>query len=242
MKFGLGIHGTSQNMPDRADAARLIAKLLANRQTSLDEIPRLIEHVQRALASLDATIPEISIAPVPTVRPRPAQRMRLSRAVAPPELPTISAPPAPKPLPSMLVRRAETITVAPAAPSAVFAPAPGSPVRGVVQWFDSRTGQGTLRLAGLSRDVAVDAAMLAACGISRLFKGQEVAATLEGPGEIPRVVALRLANVPATSAASGGMVLDRHAKPVVVELKREAQRRSAARAEAELLLPPQRAR
>jgi hypothetical protein len=38
------------------------------------------------------------------------------------------------------------------------------------------------------------------------------------------------------------MVRDRHAKQVVVELKREALSRTAARAEAEALLPTRRAR
>jgi|HubBroStandDraft_6_1064221.scaffolds.fasta_scaffold490098_1 cold shock CspA family protein len=228
-------------MSEKAEAARLIAKLLANRRTSLDEIPVLIESVQRALAGLGAVAKEIPIIAAPAPKQRPARAKRtVTRAQSSP----IPAPPepAPKALPSMLVRRSTVISVAPAAPMAIFAPAPGSAVRGVVQWFDSRTGQGTLRLAGLSRDVPVDAAMLAAFGIPRLFKGQEIEATLEGAGETPKVVALHLANAPATKAVSGGTVLDRRAKPVVVELKREAQRRGAARAEAELLLPPQRAR
>lgn len=148
----------------------------------------------------------------------------------------------PKALPPMLVRRAEVISVAPAAPAPVFAPTPKGTVRGVVQWFDSRTGQGTLRLPGLSRDVPVDAAMLASFGIPRLFKGQEVEAMVVMAGETPKVTALHLANAPAASVVNGGMVRDRHAKQVVVELKREAQRRSAARAKAELVLPSQPAR
>jgi cold shock CspA family protein len=228
-------------MSEKAEAARLIAKLLASRRTSLDEIPVLIESVQRALADLGAAAKEIPIVSAPAPK---QPRARPKRVVTPPQSSPMPAPPelAPKALPSTLVRRSTVISVAPAAPLAVFAPAPGSAVRGVVQWFDSRTGQGTLRLAGLSRDVPVDAAMLAGFGIPRLFKGQEIEATLEGAGETPKVVALHLANAPATSAASGGTVLDRRAKPVVVELKREAQRRGAARAEAELLLPPQRAR
>lgn len=228
-------------MSETAEAARLIVKLLANRRTTLDEIPGLIESVGRALAGLGATTREIAVVSAPALKQR---RTRGKRATTPPESSPIPAPPepAPKALPSMLVRRSTMISVAPAAPAAVFAPAPNGAVRGVVQWFDSRTGQGTLRLAGLSRDVPVDAAMLAAFGIPRLFKGQEIEAALDGAVETPKVIALHIANAPATSAASGGTVLDRHAKPVVVELKREAQRRSAARAEAELLLPPQRAR
>jgi cold shock CspA family protein len=228
-------------MSEKAEAAHLIAKLLANRRTSLDEIPGLIESVQRALAGLGTTTRAVPIVYAPA---RKQRRARVKRAMTPPKSSPMPAlpEPAPKALPAILVRRSSVISVAPAAPAALFAPTASSFVRGVVQWFDSRTGQGTLRLAGLSRDVPVDAAMLAAFGIPRLFKGQEIEATLDSAIETPKVVALRLANAPATSAASGGTVLDRHAKPVVVELKREAQRRSAARAEAELLLPPQRAR
>src|SRR5579863_8546264 len=227
-------------MSEKADAARLIAKLLAHRRTSLDEIPILIERVGRALAELTATAGATALVSPPAIKQRRARAKPVMAAKSPPLSP--APEPAPRASPSMLVRRAAVISVAPVAPAPVFAPPPGSAVRGVVQWFDSRTGQGTLRLAGLSRDVPIDAASLASFGISRLFKGQEVAATLDNANEAPKLVALHLANAPATSVVSGGTVLDRHAKPVVVELKREAQRRSAARAEAELLLPPQRAR
>jgi cold shock CspA family protein len=225
-------------MSEQAEAARLIAKLLGNRRTSLDEIPSLIEGVHRALAGLGSPQKEDAAA---IAAPVPApQAPRAKRAPKSPPEPT-PAEAAPKVLPPVLVRRADVINVAPVAPAPIFAPSPRDTVRGVVQWFDSRTGQGTLRLPGLSRDVPVDAAMLASFGIPRLFKGQEVEALVVADGETPKVTALHLANAPGTSMASGGMVRDRHAKQVVVELKREAQRRSAARAEAELLLPPQRA-
>ena len=225
-------------MSEQTEAARLIAKLLASRRTSLDEIPRLIDSVQRALAELGPP-KEIATAPPPAKQQR--KRGRPAMALA---NPSIATPPeaAPKASPATLLRRAEVIGVAPVAPTIALVPARAGAVRGVVQWFDSRTGQGTLRLQGLSRDLRVDAGLLAAFGIPRLFKGQEIEATLETAGETPKVTGLQLANAAATSLASRGTVLDRHAKPVVVELKREAQRRGAARAEAELLLPPQRAR
>lgn len=225
-------------MSEQTEAARLIAKLLASRRTSLDEIPRLIDSVQRALAELDPT-QEVVAEPYPAKQPR--KRGRPVRALANPPLAASPETP-PKASPAILLRRAEVIGVAPVAPAIDLVPTRSGAVRGVVQWFDSRTGQGTLRLQGLSRDVRVDAALLAAFGIPRLFKGQEIEATLEAAGETPKVTGLQLANAAATSLASGGTVLDRRAKPVVVELKREAQRRGAARAEAELLLPPQRAR
>jgi cold shock CspA family protein len=141
-----------------------------------------------------------------------------------------------------LIRRADAITVTAVASLPVSLTAPSGTVRGVVQWFDSRTGQGTLRLPGLSHDLPVDAALLASFGITRLFKGQEIEATLVTNSETPRIEKLHLANAPASAAISGGVLRDRHAKTVVVELKRETQRRNVARAEAELLLPPRRAR
>jgi cold shock CspA family protein len=227
-------------MSETTDAARLIAKLLANRRTSLEEIPALIENVRRALAELDANAEEIAIVPVTSVK---RQHARVKRDTPSPSPPVAQLPePVPKPAPSLLVRRAEVVSVAPIAPSATFAPAAVGTVRGVVQWFDSRTGQGTLRLPGMSRDVPIDAVTLARFGISRLFKGQEIEARVEALGETPKVVEIHLANAIPVHAMSGGTVLDRHAKPVVVELKGEAPRRSAARAEAELLLPSQRGR
>ena len=115
-------------------------------------------------------------------------------------------------------------------------------VRGVVQWFDTRTARGTLRLQGVSSDLPVDGDMLTAAGLTRLFKGQEIEATLEDGDDTPKIAALRLLNLSPNSPAMGGTVRDRHAKQVVVELKREALSRAAARAEAELLLPSRRAR
>jgi cold shock CspA family protein len=228
-------------MSEKADAARFIAKLLAKRHTPIEEVPEIIANVHRALSELRSAPQETPVAIAPTRAPRPTPQ-KVARRV--PRTPPAAAPePEMKPPQPTLLRRAEVITVAPVAPAPTFtATPPNGSVRGVVQWFDSRTGQGTLRLPGQSHDVPVDTALLGTFGIQRLFKGQEIDATLEGSGNPPKITALQLVNAPAATPVSGGMVRDRHAKPVVVELKREALSRSAARAEAELLLRPRRAR
>jgi cold shock CspA family protein len=235
-------------MTENADAARFVAKLLAKRHTKLEEIPSLIETVQLALAGLGSA--EIHPAKKPRLKRQPPSEKRASAKQEPKQqelepqeaLPTPTpAEPEPKTPQPVLLRRAEVISVAPAAPNSVFAPSPNGMVRGVVQWFDSRSGQGALRLPGLSHDVPVDAAILSTFGISRLFKGQEIEATL-GTGDAPKILTLHLANSFSTTPVNGGTVRDRHAKRVVVELKREGLSRSAARAEAELLLRPRRAR
>ncbi len=239
MKFRSGIHSDSTRMSDQTHAARLVAKLLAARHTPLDEVPHLIENVQRALSNLESAEPSAAAA-APLVQRRPHHAKAKSR---PPKRPPLASaapvPPieiAPRPAATTLVRRT-AIAAAPAT-AALFSLPTSNAVRGVVQWFDSRSGDGMLRLPGLSRDLPVDAATLASFGISRLFKGQEIDATLAGPADAPKLTALHLANAPAVAPIVVGTVRDRHAKTVVVELKREAPRRSAARAEAELVLPP----
>lgn len=230
-------------MSDQTDAARLVAKLLANRRTPLDEVPHLIENVQRALSTLENDeAPVAAAAPVakrqpdhPRARSRPPKRAPTASAGPPIEV-------APRAAATTLVRRAAIAAVPAPAASPIFSLPASAAVRGVVQWFDSRGGEGMLRLPGLSRDLPVDAATLASFGISRLFKGQEIDATLAGPSDAPKITALHLANAPAAAPIVVGTVRDRHAKTVVVELKREAQRRSTARAEAELVLPPRSAR
>ncbi|HUB95458.1 MAG TPA: hypothetical protein VL993_06050, partial [Stellaceae bacterium] len=108
-------------------------------------------------------------------------------------------------------------------------------LRGVVRWFDQRTRRGALRLPGLSGDVPIETGLLDEMAIHRLYKGQEIEATLS-EDLAPRVVRLAVPGGIAQQNTVGGMVRGRHAKPVVVELKREALRRVAARAEAESLL------
>ena len=220
-------------------AARLAAKLLAHRQTSQDEVGDLIRNVHGALTRLgeapDSAAPER--ASETTDAPAPQRRVRRPRSTAsaaPDSLPAEPAePPAPPPAPK-LVRRAE---MAPA-PVAVVAPIltpPHGAVRGVVRWFDPKSGKGALRLPGVG-DVGFEAQLLADSGITRLFKGQEVEATLAETGGAPQVQRLALPGAVTTTPLGGGVVKGRQARPVVVEMKREALRRAAARAEAEHVL------
>jgi hypothetical protein len=253
-------------MSKKTEAARVVAKLLAKRQTSINEIPDIIENVERALKSLDSNAgqsitQETAIAPeAETVAAKEAPEPRAKRAprkradahdVEPAVAQTqvekaaetaVVETPEIKPAQPTLLRRAAVIHVAPVAPPPALPTPTTGVVRGVVQWFDTRSTRGTLRLQGLSSDVPVDGDILSASGLTRLFKGQEIEATLEGNDETPKITSLRLLNLSPASPAMGGMVRDRHAKQVVVELKREALSRAAARAEAEALLPTRRAR
>jgi hypothetical protein len=249
-------------MSKKTEAARVVAKLLAKRRTSINEIPDIIENVERALQSLDNNAGHsleretaikqetdaVAAKSAPKPRAKRSARKRVTEAhdVAPviekaAETPIIETHEI-KPVQPTLLRRAEVIHVAPVAPP----PAPVAPtngmVRGIVQWFDTRSARGTLRLQGLSSDLPIDGDILTASGLTRLFKGQEIQATLEGNDETPKITGLRLLNLSPASPVMGGMVRDRHAKQVVVELKREALSRAAARAEAEALLPTRRAR
>lgn len=240
-------------MSEKTEAARVIAKLLASRHTPINEIPDLIENVERALADLDGATGEskppaprktTALPAIPSMETKATQRAKRAPLQRAPRVALAAEPEAveAKPAQPTLLRRAEVIHVAPVAPvPTLLAPATGS-VRGVVQWFDTRTNRGTLRLQGLSSDLPIEGETLAACGLTRLFKGQEIEATLEGGDETPKIATLRLLNLSSNSPVMGGMVRDRHAKQVVVELKREALSRAAARAEAELLLPSRRAR
>jgi cold shock CspA family protein len=260
MSSASGKH-SEHRMSQKTEAARVVAKLLSKRHTSINEIPDLIENVERALQSLDSNLgksikKELEAAPMKAAPEPRAKRASTSRkrddayVIAPaaekekaeaPEKPAADAQEI-KPAQTTLLRRAEVIHVAPAAPSAAPPATPNGAVRGVVQWFDTRTTRGTLRLQGISSDLPIDADTLSASGLTRLFKGQEIEATVGGGEETPKIASLRLLNLVPNSPVMGGTVRDRHAKQVVVELKREALSRAAARAEAELLLPSRRAR
>jgi cold shock CspA family protein len=243
---------SEHRMTEKTEAARVIAKLLASRHTPINEVPHLIENVERALATLDdqAAPPKKaaarSPAPLETKTAARAKRAPIARTPREPRPApvAIAEPSEVRPAQPTLLRRAEVIHVAPAAAPApqIFAPSPTNNVRGVVQWFDTRTSRGTLRLQGLSSDLPIEGDTLVACGLTRLFKGQEIEATLEGGDDSPKIASVRLLNTSPNSPVMGGTVRDRHAKQVVVELKREALSRAAARAEAELLLPSRRVR
>jgi hypothetical protein len=224
------------SMSLRANVAQVVAKLVARRPTRADEIPDLVRNVQYALTWLDEPdepepVEEVEAPPLPR-----AARTRRRREAAPdPVVEPIVAAPAPR-----LLRRADVMgTPAPAEGAAIAQPS--RIVRGVVKWFDLRSRRGALRLPGQSGDIAIEPALLSEMAITRLYKGQEVEATLS-EGETPHVVRLTLPGGAWKVSSAGGIVRNRHAKPVVVELKREAMRRVAARTEAELVLGPTRER
>jgi hypothetical protein len=222
----------------QASVAHVVARLVARRATPIDEIPELIAAVHRALVGLGKPLAAPSEERVEAAPARAPRKRRQAAPAAEPvplsatEAATESLPNPPQP---RLVRRAEIIPLTPAPePPAMLAVRPGM-LRGTVKWYDPRTRRGALRLQGCSDDVAIEGALLDEMAIARLYKGQEVEASLSDDAA-PRVVRLTLPGGAWQVAASGGVVHNRHAKPVVVELKREALKRVAARAEAELVL------
>jgi cold shock CspA family protein len=235
---------------DLTVAARLVAKLLAHRQTPQEEVGGVIRGVYGALSRLHepvavATEP-VAEADEPQAAPVPRRKRRQPVEIAAAEIAAADeASPAVPPPAAKLVRRAEVMTTAPvaAAPPPALASAPQGAVRGVVKWFDPRAGKGALRLPGFAGDVLFEARILADSGIARLFKGQEIEATVDGgSGRPPQVQRIALPGSASATPVGTGVVHSRRAKPVLVELKREALRRAAARAEAEHLLGPNRSR
>jgi hypothetical protein len=237
--------------PDR-EIAHFIAAIVAARQTPIGEIPQVIASLSETVERLRGGVPEaVAAKAIPIVktvmrrkpvsaasatpprrgrgRPKSTEK-RVEEWVRRPE-PVVVTPVVPR-----LMRRAE---VAPSEPFGFQAPAPQKTVlRGVVRWFDLRTRQGTLRLPGFADDIAIEAGALESAGISRLYKGQEVEATVAGENGSARLVSLALPGriaEPANGLFPAGS-MRRHAKPVVVEMKRDAMRRAAARVEAEHVL------
>jgi hypothetical protein len=227
-------------MSSTAHTARMIAKILANRATPREEIPDLIKQVHRTLSNIDrprgrleSTKDEaaIKIASAASPKRRDRKPREAASAVAMSSVETVavvsSAP--------TLLRRAEikeAIEIAPAT-----APSLDGIARGVVRWFDPQTRRGGLRLQGVGGDVAVEPQLLVQSNITRLFKGQEIEARLAGTPEAPQLLELKLRAAGVDAHASSGLVRARQQKPVVVELKREALKRHAARDAAEQLLP-----
>jgi len=231
----------SMTLPHTTAAARLAAKLLAHRSTPQEEVPELIRNVHGALLRLgqnrETETPTVERMPEPQPeRPRaPARRPRQPRDIATENAASEAAASPPPPVVPKLVRRAEV--AAPSAPNATphLASPPSHGIRGVVKWFDPRSGKGALRLPGIG-DIGFEARVMAESGISRLFKGQEVEATLATEAGATHVQRLALPGAVPPTPVAAGTVRSRHAKPVLVELKREALRRAAARAEAEHIL------
>jgi cold shock CspA family protein len=175
---------------------------------------------------------------------RPAARRGRPRrvAVAPEIVETPPVPDAPPPQPRLL-RRADAQASEPqhqAEPGPTFR-APEGAVRGVVKWFDGRAGKGALRLTGISGDVLLDPEVLIKSGIKRLYKDQEIEATVEESGGRVRLLSMSL---PARSSESTPNIMAgeitgtvrRQPRAVQVQIKRDGIRRSAARAEAEQVL------
>ena len=230
--------------------AHMVARLVAGQQTTAaSDIPALVETVSATLARILCPAPDLPAAEITREVPARRQRQRRPRdhreegrkpgrprkVVAPPPIEAPSPPPAPR-----LGRRAEAVVSAPAAePTSALAPPPASMVRGVVRWFDPSRQTGGLRLTGVPEDVAVEPAVFIAAGVTRLFKGQEIEAQLDrGEGRV-RVTALRVPGGPiATPTASGPIAAmgGRRPRVVIVEKKRDAMKRVAARTEAEHLL------
>jgi hypothetical protein len=224
------------------EIAHFIAKILAARPTTSEEVPDLVISIRDTLAALSSG--EIPSAPTNDVMasrptgPAPSvprrKRRNIAAVKAMPEVSEVAEPVIPA-VPQ-LMRRAD---VAPAPQPLPFdmSPPQNGTLRGVVRWFDLTTRQGTLRLPGFGDEVTIDAATLERAGISRLYKGQEIEATVVGSNGSVQLVSLAL---PGRVAPEHGLfktgAARRNAKPVVVEMKRDSMRRTAARIEAEQIL------
>jgi cold shock CspA family protein len=225
-------------------------KLVAACKTPSQEVPALIAAVHESLESLGKPRAEgaqpKSIPPLlPDADPRPAAvaaprrpRGRPRKAAMidlPLPAPAPVAPPAPK-----LMRRAD-VAARPAEPAAAEPrPTTRAALRGIVKWYDPRTRSGAVRLPGYSGDVSVGPEALERAGIPRLFKGQEIEASVTEVNGHASLLTLSLPGRPETDPV-GGIALGaprRNARPVVIEMKKDALRRVAARVEAEQLLGP----
>lgn len=180
----------------------------------------------------------------PAKKNMPRKRAEFGREAA------LSAPPVQESRPPVvsaapgLMRRADIVGGEAGFGSRIVQP-PRSTVRGIVKWFDTKSRRGALRLPGFGDEVMVDDALLARAGIARLFKGQEIEAAIVMEGGRINLLSLslpgRAAGPPANTLFGAGAVATksaarRQARPVVIELKRDALRRVAARVEAEQLL------
>lgn len=256
------------------ETIRFIARILAAQQTSITEVAETIASIVRTVDNLaapaapsdDLPVAKARTAKVATRRNRVAEtaplpqtivlkprgerpaagrpRRRLAEAAATVE-PEIEIVPEPAPQPRLL-RRAEIAHPEqdPASSLQPNRPA-GGPVRGVVKWFDGKTGKGALRLTGVSGDVALERIVLEQSAIKRLYKDQEIEATIQDLGR-GRVTVLSL-SLPGRNpaAAAGGLFggstasttnVHRQARSIMVEVKRDGVRATSAREEAEHVL------
>ena len=257
----LAAHPTS--VTDVAETIANIARTVDNLGTPAhldapapdDAAPRRARATKPAAAPKHSELehPEATPAPIPAVtvlKPR-GGRVTVSRSrrrtaeESPIEEVAIQATPEPAPQPKLL-RRAEIVQPehAMAAILQPTRPTGGGTVRGVVKWFDGKTGKGALRLTGVSGDVALERGVLEHSAIKRLYKDQEIEATVQDTGR-GRVKLLSLSlpgRNPATPASSllggseGTTIVRRQARSVLVEVKRDGVRTTNAREEAEQVL------
>jgi hypothetical protein len=222
------------------EIAHFVSKILAVRPTTSDEIPYLVASVRATIEALQSgtgreVLPEAS--PSAIVEPQEHRRARPKREAVEPTTRAArrSEPPPPAPVMPQLMRRAE---VAPTAAPLEMQPMRNGTLRGIVRWFDLSTRQGTLRLPGFGDELTIDAAALERAGISRLYKGQEIEATVAADNDGVRLVGLALPGriQPGAHGVFKAGTMRRNARPVVVELKRDAMRRTASRIEAEHVL------
>jgi cold shock CspA family protein len=185
--------------------------------------------------------PPAAVIPPTTIIPPVMRRRGRPRRVERPEL-TVPQPDQPPPQPKLL-RRAEALAheTEHGGDGPALLRAPGGSLRGVVKWFDGRTGKGAMRLAGISGDVLLDAATLAQSGIKRLYKDQEIEAVVDQSSGRVRLLSLSLparASEPGLNMMPGEITgtVRRQPRQVQVEIKRDGIRQSAARAEAEQVL------
>jgi hypothetical protein len=222
------------------EIAHFVAKILAARQTTSEEIPYLVASIRGAIEALQAgtTPPVLPEAPQPAIAaPQERPRTRHPRVAAEPTMQATrrSEPPPPAPVTPQLMRRAE---VAPPSTPFEIPPMKNGTLRGIVRWFDLNTRQGTVRLPGFGDELTIDGAALERAGISRLYRGQEIEATVAADDDGVRLVGLALPGrtQPGAHGVFKSGTVRRNAKPVVVELKRDAMRRTASRIEAEHVL------
>ncbi len=219
---------------------RLIAKVLSSRNTEISEVSAVIDTIYTALNDRDRV--PVEMAPAAAVeaprkrRGRPPGSTNRKTQLRPAFMEPTAAVQAPPPAPSLL-RRADMVHSEPEAPAKVDSAQ--RLIRGVIKWYDGRTGKGSVRLPG-SGDVAIDAGHLTRSGLSRLYPGQEIEASIHGAGDTVEIDRMTLIGGPQSERPieAGPIAVRRNTKLVMVEMKRDSLRRVAARAEAEHILGP----
>lgn len=214
---------------------------LFDRTASLRARSRVADHTH-AIASTRRAAPVAATprpAPQPVIyaeKPRRGRPRRIPATIMPePEIEVAQPEPQPR-----LLRRADAIGTEHdhSGDTPAVLRAPVGALRGVVKWYDGRAGKGALRLTGISGDVLLDPAILERSGIKRLYKDQEVEATVEDSAGRVRLVSLSLpgrSTEPVRGNQDGEVTgtLRRQPRPVTVVVKRDGVRQSAARTEAE---------